>query len=71
MNDASEVIEKTSREIEKEKDDQIIYAVHESETTPEITDLDDEEVADMLDEEGIQITEGDEDDGSVDLGEEF
>ncbi|MBQ2660282.1 DNA-directed RNA polymerase subunit beta [Candidatus Saccharibacteria bacterium] len=70
MNDASDVIERTSKEIEKEKDDQTIYAQHETQTSPEITDLDDEETAAMLDEEGIQITEGDED-GTVDLGEEF
>ena len=38
-------------------------------TPPEITDLDSEDVAEMLDEEGIQITEGD-DEGVVDFGEE-
>ena len=70
MNDASDVIEKTSKEIEREKDDQTIYAQHESQISPEITDLDDEETATMLEEEGIQITEGD-DEGTVDLGEEF
>ncbi len=69
-NDASDVIEKTSREIEKDKDDKAIYAQHEAQTEPEITDLDEEEAQEMLDEEGIQITEGD-DDGTVDLGEEF
>ncbi|MBQ7802889.1 DNA-directed RNA polymerase subunit beta [Candidatus Saccharibacteria bacterium] len=68
MNDASDVIEETSREIEKEKDDQLIYSQHKAETEPEITDLDSEEAVAMLDEEGIQITEGD--DGTVDLGEE-
>ncbi|MBR5389503.1 DNA-directed RNA polymerase subunit beta [Candidatus Saccharibacteria bacterium] len=70
MTDASDVIEETSREIEKEKDDQQIYAQHKEETEPSITDLDSEEERDILDEEGIQITEGD-DDGTVDLGEEF
>ena len=70
MNDASDVIEKTSREIEKEKDDQTIYAQHESQTTPEITDLDDEDVAELMDDEGMEIIEDDED-GTVDLGEEF
>ncbi len=70
MSDASDVIEETSREIEKEKDDQQIYAQHREETEPSITDLDSEEGKASLDEEGIQITEGD-DDGTVDLGEEF
>ena len=70
MTDASDVIEETSREIEKEKDDQQIYAQHKEETEPSITDLDSEEEKEILDEEGIQITEGD-DDGTVDLGEEF
>lgn len=86
MSDASDVIEETSREIEKEKDDQQIYAQHKEDTAPEITDLDSGEGEDSLDEEGVQITEGDEsmtdsvieseddlseDDGTVDLGEEF
>jgi hypothetical protein len=68
--DASDVIEKTSKEIEKSKDDHAIYAQHEVQAEPEITDLDDEATEEMLEEEGIQITEGD-DDGTVDLGEEF
>ncbi|MBR3232830.1 DNA-directed RNA polymerase subunit beta [Candidatus Saccharibacteria bacterium] len=67
MTDASDVIEETSRAIEKEKDDQQIYAQHKAETEPEITDLDTEEGKEILEEEGIQITE---DDGTVDLGEE-
>ena len=69
--DASDVIEKTSREIERNKDDQSIYDQHKKDTEPEIVDLDDEETEAMLDEEGIEITEGDEDDGTIDLGEEF
>lgn len=68
--DVSDVIEQTSREIEKEKDDRVIYAQHNASEEPEITDLDGEESAQILDEEGIQIIEGD-DDGTVDLGEEF
>ena len=68
--DASDVIEQTSREIEKEKGDQTIYDQHNASEEPEITDLDGEESAQILDEEGIQIIEGD-DDGTVDLGEEF
>ena len=63
--DASDVIEKTSREIEKTKDDQIIYATHQS-----TENLSDEEMQEVLDDNGVQITEGD-DEGTVDLGEEF
>ncbi|MBQ6320684.1 DNA-directed RNA polymerase subunit beta [Candidatus Saccharibacteria bacterium] len=69
MSDASDVIEETSREIEKEKDDQQIYAQHKEDTEPEITDLDSEEAQAVLEDQGVQITEGD--DGTVDLGEEF
>lgn len=72
--DADQVIEKTSREIEKEKDDQAIYAQHQEKSSgDDIIELDDEEVSEMMDEEGIQIKEGDDDvvdDGSVDFGEE-
>ena len=77
MNDASDVIEETSREIEKEKDDQQIYAQHKEETEPAITDLDTEEEiqADLNDDNGFEIIEGNgepsEDDGAVDLGEEL
>ena len=59
-NDAGDVIEKTSREIEKDKDDQMIYDQHKRDAAPEILDLDDEEVEAMMAEEGIDITEGDE-----------
>ena len=85
--DAGDVIEKTSREIEKDKDDQAIYDQHKKESAPEILDLDDEEAEAMMAEEGIEITEADEDsesfdepemeeveeleEGTVDLGEEF
>ena len=84
--DAGDVIEKTSREIEKDKDDQSIYDQHKKETAPTIVDLDDEEAIAMMEEEGIEITEADDidnaseetteeveefDDGTVDLGEEF
>ena len=34
-------------------------------------DLDEEEAEAMMEEEGIEITEVNEDDGTVDLGEEF
>ncbi len=77
--DAGDVIEKTSREIEKDKDDQAIYDQHKKETAPQILDLDDEEAEAMMAEEGIEITEADDepveaeelDEGTVDLGEEF
>ncbi len=69
--DAGDVIEKTSKEIEKSKDDQSIYDQHKKDTEPQILDLDDEEAEAMMAEEGIEITEGDEDDGAIDLGEEF
>ena len=70
--DAGEVIEKTSREIEKEKDDQAIYAAHGVKPV-DIDTLTDDEAEDLLDTDGdgIQIIEADEDDGTVDLGEEF
>lgn len=70
--DAGDVIEKTSREIEKSKDDQSIYDQHKKDTEPQILDLDAEEAEAMMAEEGIEITEADElDEGTVDLGEEF
>ena len=69
--DAGDVIEKTSKEIEKDKDDQSIYDQHKKDTEPQILDLDDSEAEAMMAEEGIEITEIDEDDGAVDLGEEF
>jgi DNA-directed RNA polymerase subunit beta len=82
-NDAGDVIERTSREIEKSKDDQSIYDQHKKDTEPQIVDLDDEEAAAMMAEEGVEIKEGDEestdsfaeeeelDEGTIDLGEEF
>ncbi len=68
--DASAVIEQTSRAIEKAQDDQAIYAARGFNTEDDIAFDDNEETEQMLEEEGIQITEGD-DDGTVDLGEEF
>ena len=68
--DAGDVIEKTSKEIEKSKDDQSIYNQHKNETEPEILDLDAEEAEAMMAEEGVEITEV-EDEKSADLGEEF
>ena len=71
--DAGDVIEKTSREIEKSKDDQSIYDQHKKDTEPVTLDLDESEAEAMMAEEGIEITEGDGelDDGTIDLGEEF
>lgn len=83
--DASDVIERTSREIEKDKDDSAIYDQHKKDTMPQIVDLDDDEAAAMMADEGIEITEDDDelesdestvevedlDEGTVDLGEEF
>lgn len=69
--DAGDVIEKTSKEIEKSKDDQSIYDQHKKTTEPEILDLDDEEAEAMMKEEGVEIKEIDDEDGMVDLGEEF
>ena len=69
--DAGDVIEKTSREIEKSKDDQSIYDQHKKDAEPEILDLDETEAEAMMAEEGVEIREIDEDDGTVDLGEEF
>ena len=64
--DADEVIEQTSREIERASDDKIIYAKVNADS---VADLTEEETEAALDEEGIEITEV-EDDGTVDLGEE-
>ena len=79
--DASDVIEETSREIEKQQDDKVIYAQHAKETENDMDNLSDSEVSEVVDDEGIEITdeEGEEiveedsdlDDGTVDLGEEF
>ena len=66
MSDASDVIEETSREIEKEKDDQQIYAQHSEDAEAKIHDLDTDE---DLEDEGMQIKEVDEN-GTVDFGEE-
>ena len=67
------MIEKTSREIEKEHDDRLIYAQHghhNLEDTVVDLDDDDEEVKEMIDDEGVEITEV-EDDTDLDLGEEL
>ena len=64
------VIEKTSKEIEKSKDDQSIYDQHKKNTEPQIFDLDESEAEAMMAEEGVEIIEEGDDDGIVDLGEE-
>lgn len=73
--DAGEVIERTSRKIEKERDDRLIYkqhGIHDDAITETVVDLDDEEATDLLEGKGIEITETDEDDAdSLDLGEEL
>lgn len=85
--DAGEVIEKTSREIEKERDDRLIYAQHgvQQDVMDTIIDLDEEEAQELLDDEGVEITEAEDlddlpvddlddetdEDGSIDLGEEL
>lgn len=71
--DASAVIEKTSREIEKSQDDSLIYANHNANVAEKANVIDTEEnqnVARLLDDEGVQITEIDEN-GSIDFGEEL
>ena len=80
--DASDVIEKTSREIEKSQDDRLIYEEHKKETENDLDNLSDDDVSEVADddgmlitdEEGDEIVEGDgelEDDGVADFGEEF
>ena len=67
--DAGDVIEKTSKEIEKDKDDQSIYDQHKKDTEPKILDLDEDEAEAMMAEEGIDITESDDDDSDFDISE--
>lgn len=80
--DAGEVIERTSHQIEKEHDDRLIYAQHGIQETDidTLVDLDDEEAEEILDDEGVEITENEEDveplddlddADSLDLGEEL
>ena len=72
--DADTVIEAAGKDIEKEQDDKAIYAKfgQTAEMTAEdFADLDEDETEEALEEEGITITEADEDDATTDLGEEF
>lgn len=66
--DASEVIERSTQAVEREKDDQSIYDTAQAPPDPDV--MSDEEMAEELDDEGISITEGDEDDAIVDTGED-
>jgi len=83
--DASDVIEETSREIEKSQDDKLIYDRIEAEKRAELEAMTTKDAAEMLgddaddmnitDEEGGDLEssldeELDEDDGAVDFGEE-
>jgi len=70
--DASDVIEQTSREIEEAQDDRKLYEQHKDNSPDnlgDLVDLDEDDEEELLG-EGAQITEA-EDDGTVDLGEEF
>ena len=55
--DASEVIERATREVEKNKDDQSIYAT--TDTPPDPDAMDDDELSEELDDEGISIVDAD------------
>ncbi len=68
--DAGDVIERTTREIEKDKNDESIYDQKKKQAEPEILDLDESEAEAMMADEGVEITEVDELEADVDLGEE-
>ena len=72
-NDASDVIEETTRAIEKSEDDSLIYAQAKENAQLDMDNIDDETAAELMDEdeEDIQITTEDDDDGTIDLGEDF
>ena len=70
--DADTVIENTTRSIEKEQDDRAIYAKHNPQPKDDdVIDLTEDETEEALEEEGIQITDVEEDGGTIDLGEEI
>ncbi len=69
--DASAVIEKTSREIEKSQDDRLIYEQHLEETKVDMDNISDDEVAEVVDDDEDMQIKTEEDEGTVDLGEEF
>jgi DNA-directed RNA polymerase subunit beta len=66
--DASEVIEKTTAEVERSKEDAVIYAPLDE--TPPDPDTMDEDELEELDDEGVSITDGDEE-ALTDLGEDL
>ncbi len=71
--DAGEVIEKTSREIEKQRDDRLIYAQRgvQQEEVDTIVDLDDEDEAqEVLDDMGVEIADADVIDGEDEISED-
>ena len=72
--DASAVIEKTSREIEKDKNDQSVYNQHQAETKVDTDTMNDQEISEAMGDDGeetIITTEEDNlDEGSIDLGGE-
>ena len=68
--DADEVIEKTSREIEKSQDDKLIYAKLKDDEDVDLDNMSDEETEEVIDDEGVEIKEV-ADDGTVDFGEEM
>ncbi|MBQ8996408.1 DNA-directed RNA polymerase subunit beta, partial [Candidatus Saccharibacteria bacterium] len=68
--DAGDVIEKTSREIEKSQDDKLIYARAKQGEVQDLDNLTDEETEELIDDEGVEIKEV-ADDGTVDFGEEL
>ncbi|MFV0485475.1 MAG: DNA-directed RNA polymerase subunit beta [Candidatus Saccharimonadales bacterium] len=66
--DAGEVIEKATAEVERSKEDAVIYAPLD-ETPPDPDVMDDEEIKEQLDDEGISITDAEE--ALTDLGEDL
>ncbi|MBR0403505.1 DNA-directed RNA polymerase subunit beta [Candidatus Saccharibacteria bacterium] len=68
--DADEVIEKTTREIEKSQDDKLIYAKIKDDEEVDLDNMSDEETEEIIDDEGVEIKEVS-DDGTVDFGEEM
>ncbi len=70
--DAGEVIEKTSREIEKQRDDRLIYAQRgvQQEEVNTMVDLDEEDSKEMLDDMGVEVTDADVVDGDGEISED-
>jgi len=66
--DAGDVIERTTRAVEKDKDDQSIYDTTNEPIDPDM--MSDEEIASELDDEGISIMDGEEEPATTDTGEE-